>query len=180
MQGDAGRGEPLTPESVVQAYYEIPLTKGKVALVDAKDFSLVSKYTWCAMWNGHNWYAVSRTGSTFRNIYMHRLIMGATEGAEVDHRRVGDTLDNRRGNLRVCTRSQNGANSRSKNSTGFKGVRKRNGRFHAPITSFKTARHLGVFNSLEEAARAYDKAAIAVFGEFARINFPALEVRYEP
>jgi hypothetical protein len=89
----------------------------------------------------------------------------------VDHIN-GDTLDNREVNLRVVTRSQNSANAdRPPNGTGYRGVRKLpSGRFQARIHGEKGGK-LGTFDAVEDAARAYDKAARERYGECARVNF---------
>jgi hypothetical protein len=85
-------------------------------------------------------------------------------------------LDNRRSNLRPATPSQNSGNARrpSDNTSGFKGVTfyGRTGRWRAYIGGHLRQRHLGYFRTAEEAARAYDEAAIDTWGEFAHLNFP--------
>lgn len=150
---------------------EVPLTRGYTAIIDATDWPLVS---------GHSWHAeVSHkrvtvyAGATIRNrrVSMHRLLMGEPEGLQVDHR-DGDGLNNRRSNLRVATRTQNQRNKIGKRGTSsrFKGVgwHKDAGKWAA----FIEKRHLGLFTDEEAAARAYDEAARAIFGDFARLNFP--------
>lgn len=91
---------------------------------------------------------------------------------ELDHRN-NNRDDNRLENLRLTSRTMNNANRQigSSNTTGFKGVRKGwNGRFTASIQKHGTASHLGTFNTPQEAAQAYDDAAIAFFGVFAKTN----------
>lgn len=91
---------------------------------------------------------------------------------EVDHKDCNpgnDTLDN----LRLCTSQQNSFNRRkpANNTTGYKGVYRRGARFYAQICCKRRQMHLGMFETLEEAAKAYDKAAIQLYREFASLNF---------
>ncbi len=117
-------------------------------------------------------YAVAHVG---RTIYLHRLVMAAPEGVEVDHVN-GNPLDNRRANLRLATRSQNAANRPSyRGSSRFKGVCRANTqspRWRAWILFEGKSRYLGSYHSEDEAARAYDAAAYEQWGEFAHLNFP--------
>lgn len=93
-------------------------------------------------------------------------------GLVVDHINH-DKNDNRRENLRVCTRRENMLNqqTRSDSKTGLKGVLNRRGRYYAYIKLEGRQEHLGVFSTKEEAAMAYDTAARKVYGEFACTNF---------
>ena len=162
-----------------ELYREIPLTKGFVAIVDAADYSWLS----CLKWHAHITYcavyavaAVRHSDGQYRNVYMHRLIMGLKRGdrRKVDHIEPSETLNNTRGNLRVCSHMQNQANRRSNknNTSGFKGVTKSptKGKWLAAITlSYKNV-HLGTFSSPEAAHEAYCKAAQEHNGEFARFG----------
>jgi len=115
---------------------------------------------------------------------MHRVIMDPPKGMDIDHIN-GNTLDNRKENLRICTRSQNSQNRklRSDSASGYKGVYKHKARnlkkpFEAYIgdseTSYPSTKHinLGCYTTAEEAARARDKKAKELHGEFAYLNFP--------
>ncbi len=150
---------------------EIPLTQGKVALIDDEDWPLVAGFKWYAHRNRRTMY-VEHCDGRF-NVKLHRLITSAAPGVEVDHRN-GDGLDNRRSNLRVATRSQNRCNGITRmNKSGYKGVTVRSsGRCHAVVTVQGRRLFLGSFSTPEDAARAYDAAARELHGEFARLNFP--------
>ncbi len=112
-------------------------------------------------------------------LMMHRLVLRFTDAdPRIDHRdRNG--LDNRKGNLRVATPSQNGGNriTNRNSSTGFKGVTLRRDCIIHPwrvrIMVMGKAYIVGNFSTLQEAALAYDVAALERFGEFARLNFPS-------
>jgi hypothetical protein len=156
---------------------EIPLTQGKVALVDEEDYERVSARPWFAVKdekvNRTNWYARTRDGA--RHISLHRFILGAERGIQIDHK-DGDGLNCRRENLRIATHGQNMQNrSKGSGSSRFKGVTWWSlngvGRWRAQIGYDGTMHHIGLFNSEEEAARAYDAKAREHFGEFARTNF---------
>jgi hypothetical protein len=162
---------------------EIPLTRGMVALVDDEDYDLVSRFKWHATRSGRNYYARHRYLVCHRKgpnvqLWIHRLIIKARRWQVVDHIN-GDTLDNRRCNLRICTATQNTKNRKpsSNNTSGFKGVtfHKRMNRYQSYITADKKLIHLGTFPDPISAARAYDAAARRLHGEFARLNFPDQE-----
>lgn len=156
---------------------EIPLTKGYVALVDDEDFERLSQWNWWAHLerNGERVYAVRQirlpSGSRPK-IKMHKEIMGVRPGFEVDHR-DRNQLNNQRHNLRWATDSQNSANrvSRRLSGVGFKGVYPSGkATFRARILAKRKIRNLGTFPAAEDAARAYNVAALKWFGEFAVLN----------
>lgn len=154
---------------------EIPLSRGMVALVDTAEVDrLLQMGSWYAKPSGRTVYAaknVWRSGKC-TTIRMHLVITGL---AYVDHIN-GDGLDNRRNNLRPATHGQNMANKRiyRNNSSGFKGVspHRRTGKWQAAIRVGGRDRYLGLHLTPEEAAHAYDVAAIELFGDFAQPNFP--------
>lgn len=155
----------------------IPLTKGKVAIVDEADYDFLVTSHWRAMSGYGTYYALSwRDG---REHLMHRLILNAESNLYVDHR-DGNGLNNQRANLRAATNSQNLQNSklRKDNTSGFKGVSaqtlrgKKTGRWSARIKFNGRLTSLGMFSDAVEAAIAYDNKARELFGEFARLNFP--------
>lgn len=152
---------------------EIPLTQGKVALVDEQDYERVAVLKWHARRTKRNyWYAVASPAQNI-HVYMHRVILGCQPGQQVDHINH-DGLDNRRRNLRLCSHSQNLANSRPRRNTSsrFKGVSWDTYYkcWRARICHNERKHHLGRFDSEEEAARAYNVKAQELFGEFALIN----------
>lgn len=139
---------------------EVPLSRGKVALVDARDVELVASRNWHAVSRGGNWYARDRT-----SLYMHHLLLPPQSGLEIDHVN-GNGLDNRRSNIRYATRAQNRANQkRSTGASGVKGVfwHKRDRVWQARVAG----RFLGYFRTRAEAAAAYRRAAEQKFGEYA-------------
>ncbi len=154
---------------------EIRTSSGHVALVDDEDAARVlAAGAWHVRRNrSGTLYAqrhVTRDGKRPTQ-QMHQFLLGCVG---IDHRN-GDGLDNRRSNLRPATYAQNGANRRlsSHNTSGFKGVvlKKSTGRWVAQIRVAGEQRHIGTYPTAEDAARAYDAAALAAFGEFARPNF---------
>lgn len=151
---------------------KIPLTQGQFALVDDEDFDTVNKYSWAARAIGHSFTAMRRNGQT--TISMHRQILGLLKSYDqVDHI-DGNPLNNTRSNLRVCALTENlwkrGCNYN--NACGLKGVRysKRRKKWYAQIQANKKRMHIGSFNSKEEAANAYNEAALCLHGEFAFLN----------
>lgn len=158
---------------------EVSLTKGQVALIDDEDAERVLRHRWYVVRNekGRRYYAYrnARRKRGYRTVSMHRFILNAPPGAQVDHINR-DGLDNRRSNLSLATASQNHWNSgrQINNKTGFKGVYwcKKDKRFRAVIKRYGAQRCVGGFSTAIEAARAYDAAARLLFGEFARLNFP--------
>ena len=154
----------------------IKLTRGMFTIVDKKDYITLSKMKWYATGSGGGGvsrgqyhYAYTKGGK----IQMHRLIMGAKKGQIVDHKN-GDTLDNRRKNLRICSKIQNVQNAKMPitNKSGYKGVclKKGSNRWAVQIASKGKKIHIGYFGTPLEGAKAYNKAARKHHGEFARLN----------
>jgi hypothetical protein len=150
---------------------EIPLTQGRVAIVDDADYEMLSRFKWLY----GDRYAVrrARCGVRWVTVLMHREIMQPLDGMQVDHIN-GDKLDNRRCNLRIVTSSQNKCNCgvQANNTSGFKGVSlsKPTGKWVANIKKHGKLHFLGYFPTAIEAARAYNRAAQEMHGEFARLN----------
>ncbi|HXH79558.1 HNH endonuclease [Nocardioides sp.] len=153
---------------------QVLLTNGDVALIDDIDLPRVSGLRWSASRNPHTTYAITQIDR--KTVYLHRLVMDATAGIEVDHKN-GDGLDCRRStNLRLATRQQQCANVRAKPSrSGYRCVHAafwRNDRWQAQIQVNGVTTRGRWRPSPEEAARDYDRMAREHFGEFARLNFP--------
>ena len=157
---------------------KIRLTQHKYALVDNQDFAWLSKFKWNACKNGMTYYArrLERQGSHRVNIHMHREIAKPPIAIGVDHRN-GNGLDNRRLNLRPATQQQNNhhASLRKDNTSGYKGVcyYKRGSHWRAYISINQKILHIGYFDTAKQAAKAYDRKATILFGEFAYLNFPS-------
>lgn len=160
---------------------EIQLTQGKIAIVDDCDFEWLSGWKWYAKKAaGGLWYAarndyVNGTKQPPKTVRMHRELAKAMSLPHVDHQ-DGDGLHNWRENLRPCSCSQNQINRgpQRNNTSGFKGVswHKVTQMWIATIRFQGKSKHLGCFPSPVKAAVAYDEKAFALFGDFAKLNFP--------
>lgn len=171
----------IVPVGPSTAY--LPLTKGQYALVDIWHVNGLEQYCWHASYHHKN--KQYRASASFKitktrvyRVAMHRAIAGG-ESFAVDHRN-GNPLDNREANLRQCTSAENNRNRRKIiNKTGLKGVNHQGNRHlvvvNAPLAGTKKSKYIGCFKTAEEAARAYDRWAIANYGEFAATNFPLHE-----
>jgi hypothetical protein len=155
---------------------EIPISRGHTAIVSDEDFDELSKVKWFYHETRGKQYAMRHEtiDGKQRVIYMHRRIMNAPKGVQVDHA-DNNGPNNQRSNLRLSTHSQNQRNCKiqSNSTTGFKGVtrRKNERRFSAQIFINGKTMVLGRFDKPEDAAKAYDDAARQHFGEYARTNF---------
>ena len=150
----------------------IPLTRGKYAVVDREDYEYLSQWKWYCSTRGYARRAEYPNGKQ-RFIHLHRIVAFTPEEMEVDHIN-GDTLDNRKSNLRNCFHYQNSYNKKlsKKNTSGYKGVSwyPKYQKWVAQIAYKRKGYTLGYFERKEEAALAYNIAAKKYFGEFARIN----------
>lgn len=146
----------------------IYLTKGYATLVDDEDYEYLNKLKWCAGHSSKGQYYAKRTGGAL----MHRVILNAPKELQVDHIN-GNKLDNRKSNLRLCTVSQNLMNKKKYcGESPYKGVHfnKRMGRYEAYIKLNARKIHIGHFDTPQEAALAWNKKAIELYGEFALLN----------
>jgi hypothetical protein len=155
----------------------ITISQGRTVKVDDEDYEFLNQYKWHLTSKGYaarrRHYPSSRKDQKFKIFLMHRVVMFADEPYQVDHWN-GDTLDNRKDNLRICTPTQNrgNVNVQSNSTTGYKGVsfEKSIGRYRAYI-NFQGERHnLKTFKTPEEAAQVYNAKAKELFGEFALLN----------
>lgn len=138
------------------------------ALVDDSD-SWALDWNWCLS-SGYVRGAPKGKSSVVKQQRLSRLVTGASEGMVVDHINH-DILDNRCSNLRVCTYAQNSANAKPRKGTsGFKGVSKLRAKWQANICHRGKVEYLGVFDSPEDAARAYNVRAVELRGDFALLN----------
>lgn len=143
--------------------------------VDDEYFEKLRNYPWRLSKQG---YVIAYDKTTKRHLRLHRVITGAKTGELVDHIN-NNPLDNRKSNLRICGDYGNARNKsiHKNNRTGYKGIHliPSSGRYRAHIMVNRKYFHLGMYSTPEEAAHAYDKAAIEYFGEFAKLNFASHE-----
>ena len=139
-------------------------SKGKIieVLIDEEDYEKITKYTW---WLKQNNYVYTNTkGKKNRtSIYLHRLIMDAPKGLEVDHINH-NPLDNRKQNLRICNKSQQNINK----TNIFAGVSKFRDKWRARIKKDGKEIHLGVFNTKEEALTKRVEIELELFGNYSK------------
>lgn len=160
---------------------ELPLTRGRVALIDDEDFERASEHKWFARPSGRDrYYAARRDRKAGKVIRLHRFILGAQDDQIVDHI-DGDGLNNQRANLRFCNRAENAWNTGRRLGRPLpKGVcapaqLSSSARpFIAKIVANAKQHYLGTFSDPIEAGLAYDSAAIRLHGAFARLNFPEI------
>lgn len=152
-------------------YALIELSNSKETKIDLDDIQRLKPFKWSCINKG---YAITRFyNHKKRETWMlHRIVMDAPKGLEVDHIN-GDRLDNRKINLRLATKQQNAANqgkSSNKSSSSFKGVYPHGKKFRAVVKYNSKQIYLGLFATEHDAAEAYNKKALALFGSFARLN----------
>lgn len=155
---------------------QIPLSKGRFALVDDEDYDSLMQWKWLYT----KGYAARRKSCgangkrRWETILMHRVIMNTPKGMSTDHI-DGDPLNNQKSNLRICTHAENmrnTTNNRKNNTSGYKGVtRSKFGkRWVARIKVNNRTKHIGVFDDIKDAASAYNKEAAILHKSFANPN----------
>jgi hypothetical protein len=165
---------------------EIKLTQGKVAIIDDCDAHLAQFKWYAGDGRGGRFYASRHLradeGRGKGIVMLHKEII---QWAYVDHTN-GNTLDNRRSNLREASASENGRNRGRGplNTSGYKGVYHHGGSSRNPwlaqIDVENSHKYLGIYPTAIEAARAYDFAALWLHGKFARFNFPEWVAALQP
>jgi len=153
---------------ILEDCVKIPLgvnAKDGYTLIDLEDKEQAN-YKWHKSTSG---YAIRKIDNGF--LRLHREVFGAEKGQYVDHINM-DKLDNRKSNLRLATSAQNKANKskQSNNTSGYKGVYRRNNRWLAKVVKQGKQHYAGIYKTREEAAKAYNAKAVEIFGDFARLN----------
>lgn len=170
-RGPVVRVDPPEPPNDDIRY--ISLTQGKHAIVDAADYPELSRYRWCISPTAGGGQAYAYRRHKGHPVYMHRQIMKPPPGMVVDHIN-GNSLDNRRCNLRICTRSQNAQNRRwhGPRKHRFVGVHPVGDKWEAVVAYKGRKYQVGTFDDEVEAAKARDAKKLELAGEFASLNFP--------
>ena len=154
----------------------IKTSRGQWALIDESDIGLVSSFSWSASpakQAREKYYAKTKIGGT--TVYMHRMIIGARKGDLVDHIN-GNTLDNRRANLRIVDHSLNCLNRPVKARSGLRGVeRTASGKFRAQLKRDGVCWKSPPTTNAIAAAFAYDAKAWEIHGPDAPLNFPCVK-----
>lgn len=151
----------------------IKLSQGKFALVDDDDYEYINQWKWCVKQCKQNYYAGRRIifNGKYKFLYMHRFINNTENNLQVDHI-DHNGLNNQRNNLRNCTCKQNRMNQKGRSKSGYRGVTYVKHYIVAQFPINGKTKHIGIFKTEEEAAKAYDKMAKLHYGEFANLNFP--------
>lgn len=153
---------------------KISLTQNKFAIIDNEDWDKIKDYSWCISTDNNIVAYIKGSGRKNRKlILLHRLIMNAKQGQEIDHINR-NRLDNRKNNLRFCNRSQNNMNAKKRKGTlsKYKGVTwsKRDKKWKSYIGLNGKFINLGSYDNEKIAALIYNEKAQQLFGEFARVN----------
>jgi hypothetical protein len=170
------------------SFRRIYLGEGLFALLDCEDYYRYGHLKWSVAGKDGKFYAIRGVRISPREIKirrLHREIMNAKDDELIDHRN-GNSLDDRRANLRRATLSQNSCNRQKTKSclstSRYRGVTffPRTGRWLTRIKYRGKCIYLGYFESETDAAKAYDRAAKKYHKDFARLNFPNLAAEHAP
>lgn len=149
------------------------LTQGQVTLVNKKDLPRITKHSWFATKQGKDFYVRAKING--KSVPLHRFLMGCYDSSKIVDHKNNNTLDNRTSNLRIVNTTQSAINRRGWRNKGdgskYKGVYKSGNKWRSVIKKKGKRFELGRFNTQEEAAKAYDKKAVELHGEFANLNF---------
>jgi hypothetical protein len=148
---------------------KILLSKNQVTIVDDEDFPVLSRYKWHVSFQGKTKSPYAQGYVLGHPVRMQRLILNPSAHLEVDHIN-GDTLDNRKANLRICTHAENLLNANVVGKCGYKGVYEGTGKVVFWYARLR-GKTIGRFSNARAAAMAYDKAAEKAFGEYAWLNY---------
>jgi len=153
---------------------QIPISRGYFVTIDKEDHERVTQWKWTALPAPRTVYArrnVLGPNGKQKSLYLHRFIMQAQDGCDVDHI-DGNGLNCTKANMRICSRAQNAQNQKKRrdNSSGLKGAswQKNAKKWQANITFEKRQYWLGLFDTKEEAHAAYLAAAKLLHKEFHR------------
>jgi hypothetical protein len=152
----------------------IPLTQGYTAVIDAADIDIAEGYNWFAKREGITVYAARKIAigdGKRRDLLLHRAILGLINPNIFADHHDGDGLNDRRANLRECSKVENSCNRgpQRNNICGLKGVSPSNGKWRAQISIAGLKKYLGQFDTPEAAHTAYCEAASELHGSFRRV-----------
>ena len=162
----------------MEAQFVVKTGRGYHCVLDIEDEKTWDKFPW--QYNKTTQEFMFQRGSAllgFTRYKLSRFLLGVNNPDEcVDHIN-GDRFDNRKCNLRICTKAENNRNkvkTQNKTTSKYKGVywERSCNRWRVQMEKNGRRYNVGVFKDEVEAAKAYDKKALELYGEFACLNFP--------